>query len=371
LAAAHKALAANPRSLPGLINRGTLLARLGRGNEALRDFAEAARYDQANPRLLLQCAHAALEAGQVEIAVKLFVYVQRAFPAVPEAWFGLARLFWKAGLIEMARRCQERFRTLRHGNVPRELRLVGRLRVEAKQPGQRVQVDQEWGVTPWDLPEVMTGEHRIAWENGPVRKIMVDEGDAIRASWVEGKADVDIVQFTPEPVSWRKTLPDGTVTWLPSKEILAPWLVDDLDRLPAPEPLVDILATIPQPVTPFPGDTRLTVESVFRILLEEILADGILDRTESEMLRAIRERLLIDPIRYEAIMKEVRTRATSRTAGDFGPVDTRALYGRLYAKALEDSVLEDSERLLLETVAEALLLLPSEVAEIEAAAKKR
>ncbi len=108
------------------------------------------------------------------------------------------------------------------------------------------------------------------------------------------------------------------------------------------------------------------MESVFRILLEEILADGILDRTEGELLRAVRDRLLIDPARFEAILAETRQRAACQVAPQAGPVDTEALYRRLYAKALEDKVLEPSERRLLETVAEALLLMPDEVARIEA-----
>ncbi len=249
LAAANQALVANPKSLPGFVNRGTVLGRLGRSEEALRDFAEAARYDQGNPRLLLQCAHAALESGAIETAVQVFLFIHRAFPGVPEAWYGLARLFWRAGLTDMAKRCQEKFTGLRHGNVPRELRLVGRLRVESRRGGVRVQVDQETGVTPWELGEVLTGEHRIAWENGPVRKVMVDEGESIRVAWCEGKEDVEVLEYTPEPTSWKQTQPDGTVSWVQARVVLAPYLVEDLDQMPDPGPLTGILARVPRPIS--------------------------------------------------------------------------------------------------------------------------
>jgi len=370
---ANKALIVNPKSLSGLVNRGTVFLRFGRGEDALRDFAEACRYDSQNPRLLLQCAHAAMEAGLLNLSVRLFLHIQRAFPTVPEAWFGLARLFWRAGLPDMTKLCQEKFRLLRHGNIPKELHLVGRLRVEARQEGIRVQVDQESGKTHWEIAEISTGEHRISWENGPVRKIMIDEGESIKVVWRGGREDVDILNFTSDPTSWKHVQADGSVAFLSSREILAPFIVANVEQLVCDESLGDILSAVSSPLTPFAEEGRLTVEVVFRILLEEILADGILDAAEGELLRAVRDRLPIDPARYEAILDEARRRAAKLAKGKVigqskdkaGPLDPKVLYRRLFAKAIEDNVLEDAERVLLQTIAEALLLAGEEVASIE------
>jgi|GEM_PF-2964569 len=363
---ANRALVANPKSLPGLVNRGNILARLGKSEDALRDLAEACRYDSLNTRLLLQCANAALEAGLLELSVRLFLYIQNEFSAVPEPWFGLARLFWRAGIPEMAKSCQEKFRHLRHGNLPKGLHLVGRLRVEAQKAGIRVQVGQVSGVTPLELGEISSGEHRISWENGPVRKVMIDQGESLRVTWKDGQENVEVLQYTPEPTFWKHVQKDGSVVFLGSKEILERFLVDDLETLTSKENLVEVLSSVPAPCSPFSGECRLSVEGVFRILLEEILADGILDAAEGELLRAVRDRLMIDPARYEVILGDAQRRAVKLAKGKIGSLDPKALYRRLFTKAIEDRVLEDGERLLLETIAEALLLAGEEVMAIEA-----
>jgi len=87
----------------------------------------------------------------------------------------------------------------------------------------------------------------------------------------------------------------------------------------------------------------------------------------------VRDRLPIDPARYEAILDEARRRAAKLAKGKVigqskdkaGPLDPKVLYRRLFAKAIEDNVLEDAERVLLQTIAEALLLAGEEVASIE------
>lgn len=359
---ANKALCANPKSLPGLTNRGTILARQKRFAEALRDFAEVARFDPTNPKAILMCAHAAQDSQDPLRAANLFLHAARAFPVLPEPWFGLARLFWKLRAPKVAKLFQEKFRSLRHGNVPTDLRLSGRLLILGPSECSPILFDDKLsGESPWEIDEVSPGEHRISWGKEMTRKIMVDSGESIKVEFTPNSQEVKTEKYFPAPFPIPVVNPDGSAGSKPVTELLAGFMVKQVEELPKESSLMAILTGIPGPVSPFPAEARLTVEWVFRILLEEILADGVFDREENEILRGVRDRLLIDRPLFDRIMTEARERFTSHPSRSAGPLDPLSLFRRLYEKAAEDGVLEPTERNLLATVSEALLLEPADV----------
>jgi len=363
---ANRALCANPKSLPGLINRGAIFGRLEKYEEAFRDLAVVAKFLPDNPRSLLSCAHAALDAKDVLRSAKLFFFARKAFPNIPEPWYGLARLFWKANLLETASRCQEEFRRLRHGNVPSDLRLPGLIVIEGPKKGVKIWIeDQLRGETPLEIKEALPGEHRIRWDGGPVRRIMIDEAESLRITWTGVSEDVVTAKFTPAPIYWPVKKTDGSMDMLSSNDLLSAFITEDLSSITLTETLDEILKGIDSPTCPFPPDTRLTTEWVFKILMEEILADGVFDREENEILRAIRDRLLIDRNLFDRILKDAQEKMVRTDLTKASPLDPRCLYKRLFKKAIEDGLLEPAERKLLEIVAEALLIAPEEIAKIE------
>ncbi|MFZ2957522.1 MAG: hypothetical protein WA705_11575 [Candidatus Ozemobacteraceae bacterium] len=364
----QQALRANPRSLAGFSNRGAIWARLGKFSCALRDFAEVLRFQPDDPRILLLAAHAAKDCGNPLCAAEIFLSISRLYPSLSEPWCGLANLMMVAGFPETARVYQEQCRHLHHGNVPRELRLCGHLRISGPIPGIAVKLDgKDMGGTPVDLDEITPGEHRVEWNGGPIKKVMVDEGDTTHLIWSGTGDDVRIAGFKPEPKQYadsreKESRPRS------ARLLLAAFCVKNLDDLPVSRPMSEILRHILPPVSPFEGEGRLTLEVVFAILLEEILADGVLDKAENEILRAVRDRLMIEGTLYAHLLDGARKRAACRET-PAGPLDPVSLYRRLYAKALEDGCIEPAERELLEAIAEALLLTPVEIAEIERSAK--
>ncbi|MBF0499616.1 MAG: TerB family tellurite resistance protein [Candidatus Riflebacteria bacterium] len=371
---AQQAIRANSKSKVGLTNRGVIWTRLGKYSLALRDFAAVARFESGDPKILLMTAHAAADSGHLARAAALYLLTARTFPILPEPWHGLARLFMIAGLPENARLYQEQCRSLMHGNVPRELRLCGCLRLTG--PDAAIVVSLDGVDVDLDMPrsismDVTPGQHIVVWKGGvEVSKFMVDEGEGIHLAWTASGSEVNIRSFIPEPGFFADpAVPDARPR--SARDILAPWMVETLDRLPAPGELRSLLGDVEPPVSPFAGEGRLTMEGVFSILLEEILADGVFDRAESELLRAVRDRLMIENSVYSVLMEEARIKAEMRTRSgtgqknSAGSLEPLSLYRRLVAKALEDGRIEPAERGLLEAVAEALLLSPDELAAIE------
>lgn len=365
---AQKAVQANPRSLPGLHNRGALFARLGRYEEALRDFAEVCRFDQQNPRSLLMCAQAAFDAGDPIMAAKVFLAVANALPQLAEPWHGLARLCMVSGLLESARGYQNRCFRLSLGNVAASLRLGSRVLITGPKSGIGVFLGETMiGRTPLDVPELSPGEHRIRWEGGPSTKLMSDEGEGHHLFWTGNGDEVRFGAWEPRPAQFPDAEIPGHRILFSRRRELQDFLGKDPAHIPNIPGMGEILSEIAAPTSPFGGDGRLTVEFVFSALLEDILADGVLDQAENEILRAVRDRLLIDGGTFSKLMESARAKASQRGQGN--PLDGGSLYRRLWKKAQEDGTIEDSERTLLQAVAEALLLLPQEIAAIERAEK--
>ncbi|MBI3037632.1 TerB family tellurite resistance protein [bacterium] len=257
--------------------------------------------------------------------------------------------------------CQEQFRRLFHGEVPMELWLPGRIAVSSFQKGQSVLVDDTLkGETPVEFSDLCLGQHRVNWVGGPMKKVILDEGESIRVTWKGAAEEVEIEGFIPEPNWWCIGFHEDEPVSVSSRELLGPYIVPQIHDLPVESSLEAILKGVRKPVSPFSNEGRLTVDVVFKILLEEIVADGVLDEAEKEVLRAIRERLLIPDETYDSLYQEALEKARlTRPSGR--PLNARMLYIQLYERALEDGVLELSEKELLSSVAEALLLDPDDI----------
>ncbi|HNV70380.1 MAG TPA: tetratricopeptide repeat protein, partial [Candidatus Ozemobacteraceae bacterium] len=105
------------------------------------------------------------------------------------------------------------------------------------------------------------------------------------------------------------------------------------------------------------GDEELTVEAVFRFALEEVLADELMTREETEILRTLRDYLEIPDATYQQLFREVSERASrrqlTRLNRDFSA--SEFLY-RLLLKTMEDGRVTPAEKMLIKRAAAALLI---------------
>lgn len=99
-------------------------------------------------------------------------------------------------------------------------------------------------------------------------------------------------------------------------------------------------------------EPALTTEFVYREALKEILGDGILSPREEEYLKNLRDYLEIPQERYQQIFAEVSSMPRS-TNLEFEPYE---FFFNLANRAMQDGVLEESEKNLLAKAANALEL---------------
>ncbi|HNV70843.1 MAG TPA: hypothetical protein PKO06_14170, partial [Candidatus Ozemobacteraceae bacterium] len=291
---------------------------------------------------------------------------------LPESWHGKARLFWRSGLPDHARLCQEKVRALTFGEIPRELWLSGRLEILSPTSETPVFLDEQAaGKARVSLAEVKPGEHRLRWESGPSRRFFLEEGECLRMHWAGRNDEISIQSFVPEVTEWKVNLNPDSTSVSPADSLLKPYMVRRPTEWPVDSDCASILADVPGPISPFGTEGRLTIETVFRLLLEEILADGVLDHAEHDLIRAVRYRLLIDSHSFRAIMDEARKKVlASRRVEKSGHLDHKSLYARVYRKACEDGVVDPSEKILLGVIAECLFLTKEDVERIEREAEK-
>jgi hypothetical protein len=114
----------------------------------------------------------------------------------------------------------------------------------------------------------------------------------------------------------------------------------------------------------------LKKEVIFEVLIEEILADGKVTAEEQAILKSVCKFLNIDPREYGQMVLQVRNRIKLLGPKAAGDAEPRTIYRRCYETALENGVIEQEEKQLLGKIAEALMLLPWEVAEIETLVKE-
>jgi tetratricopeptide (TPR) repeat protein len=99
-------------------------------------------------------------------------------------------------------------------------------------------------------------------------------------------------------------------------------------------------------------EPALTTEFVYREALKEIFGDGVLSPREEEYLKNLRDYLEIPQEKYQQIFAEVSALPRS-TNLEFEPYE---FFFNLTTRAMQDGVLEDSEKALLAKAANALEL---------------
>lgn len=111
-------------------------------------------------------------------------------------------------------------------------------------------------------------------------------------------------------------------------------------------------------VDPSAGD--LTREDVFRFCLEEIIRDGALADKEKEVLNQMKIVLDVTPEEYQQIFKEVQLnfRKPQVVGGD--DMQEQSLYRRVLDRVVADGKISDDEKALLRKVASVLMITPDE-----------